>query len=290
MSARLETGVPGSTGAAAPPLEGARRGGSPARRLATLAGRGAAALWLCAGLVAAWWFGSAGSHSPYFPPLSKILTDLDKLWIFHDASTQLVPSMERFIVGYVVAAVAGIALGALFWRVRTVHEAVSPLVYFLYVLPAPALVPAAILFFGIGDAMKMAIIAFAAVWPVLLNTIDGTRGVDAVKLDSARTMGMSPRRTLWEVVLPGAMPQIAAGLRAGLQVAILLMVVSEMVASTSGIGFFILNAQQSFAITDMWTGIIVLGVVGSVLNLMFVALERWVLRWHYGERALQANR
>ncbi len=89
-------------------------------------------------------------------------------------------------------------------------------------------------------------------------------------------------------MLPGAGPQIAAGLRNSLQVAILLMVVSEMVASTVGIGYFILNAQQDFESVDMWTGIIVLGILGSLLNFLFVVVERRVLRWYYGERAVQA--
>jgi sulfonate transport system permease protein len=110
---------------------------------------------------------------------------------------------------------------------------------------------------------------------------------DPVKLDTARSLGLSKSQTLRWVVLPGAGPQIAAGLRNSLQVAILLMVVSEMVASTAGIGYFILNAQQSFESVDMWTGMIVLGIVGSALNLIFVAVERGVLRWYYGERALQ---
>ncbi len=252
-----------------------------------LLGRGLNGVWLFALLVALWWVLSAHSRSPYFPPLHTILNELAKVWFFRAARVDLVPSMIHLAIGYVAAGAIGIALGALFWRVRVARESLSPLVYFLYVLPAPVLLPAFILLFGIGAFMKVAIIGFSALWPTLLNAIDGMRGVDPVKLDTARTLGLSPRRTLWSVVLPGAAPQIAAGLRNSLQVAILLMVVSEMVASTAGIGYFILNAQQTFESVDMWTGIIVLGVVGSILNLMFVLIERVALRWYYGERALQ---
>lgn len=267
-----------------PPSSGGRRAGRHALRLAGRALNGA---WLFVLLVALWWLLSEHSTSPYFPPLHTILHELTKVWFFDAARTDLVPSMEHLAIGYVVASLLGIAGGALFWRVRVAREALSPLIYFLYVLPAPVLLPAFILLFGIGTFMKVAIIAFAALWPTLLNSIDGMRSVDPLKLDTARTLSLSSNRTLWSIVLPSAAPQIAAGLRNSLQVAILLMVVSEMVASTAGIGYFILNAQQSFESVDMWTGIIVLGILGSVLNLIFVALERGVLRWYYAERTLQ---
>jgi len=261
-----------------------RRG---ARSLGVAFARLLAGGWLFAALVAAWWLVTQGSTSPYFPPLSQIISELWKVWVFHGIRTDLVPSVEHLAIGYVLAGVLGIALGSLFWHVRVAKQSLSPIVYFLYVLPAPVLLPAFIVLLGIGPAMKIAIIAFASLWPVLFNTVDGMESVDAVKLDTARSLGLTRPQTLRTVTLPGAAPQIAAGLRNSLQVAILLMVVSEMVASTSGIGYFILNAQQSFESVDMWTGIIVLGILGTLLNVIFVAVERWVLRWYYGERALQ---
>ena len=278
----VEAGAPES-------LPAGRRAGRrrAARGVLGVAGRLLNGAWLAALLIALWWVITDNSSSPYFPPLRTILSELKKIWFFQAARTDLVPSMEHMAIGFAVAGVLGIAGGALFWRFTMARESLSPVVYFLYVLPAPVLLPAFILLFGIGSFMKVAIIAFAALWPTLLNAIDGMRGVDPLKLDTAKTLGLSSGRTLRSVVLPAAAPQIAAGLRNSLQVAILLMVVSEMVASTAGIGYFILNAQQSFESVDMWTGIIVLGVVGSILNLIFVLIERVVLRWYYGERALQ---
>jgi ABC-type nitrate/sulfonate/bicarbonate transport system permease component len=252
--------------------------------------RAIAGLWLFAAGVAAWWLWSAHSGSLFFPPLQTILRRLYDLWITGSAKNQLVPSLEHFAFGYLIAAVAGIGIGALLWSMRWVRDATSPFIYFLYVLPTPVLIPAIMTIFGIGFTMKVVIIAFAAVWPTLLNTVDGMKSVDPVKLDSARVLGLSGPRTARSVVLPAAMPQIMAGLRSSLQVSIILMVVSEMVASTGGIGYFILNAQQSFSIVDMWTGIIVLAVIGSALNLIFVLIENRVLHWHYGARATEAKR
>src|SRR5690606_22102048 len=125
-----------------------------------------------------------------------------------------------------------------------------------------------------------------AAWRALRNSVGVLRGVDEVKFDTAGAMGFGALRTLWQVVLPGASPQIAAGLRASLQVSIILMVVSEMVAAEEGIGYFILEAQTVFAITTMWTGILVLAVVGTALNYAFVGIERRALAWHYGSRRI----
>jgi sulfonate transport system permease protein len=265
-----------------PPL---RRGAHPALGML---GRLLGGLWLFVVLVALWWVLTEHSTSPYFPPLSDIVSELWKVWVFHGIRVDLLPSVEHLAVGYILAGIIGVALGALFWRVRVAKEALSPIVYFLYVLPAPVLIPAFIVLLGIGSSMKIAIIAFASMWPVLFNTVDGMESVDSVKLDTARSLGLSRGETLRSVVLPGAGLQIAAGLRNSLQVAILLMVVSEMVASTVGIGYFILNAQQDFESVDMWTGIIVLGILGSLLNFVFVVAERRALRWYYGERAVQS--
>lgn len=259
---------------------------SPLRRAAI----GLVSLWLLAGLVALWWVLSNHSSSTYFPPLRVILDRFRQLWLFSGESTGLDPSLLHFAIGYAIASVGAVAVATVLYAVPLLREATSPVVYFLYVLPAPVLIPAALALFGIGATMSTAIIAFACFWPILLNAIDGLRATDALKLDTARTLGLSYRQALWSVVLPGASPQIVAGLRAGLQVGIVLMVVSEEVGATDGIGNFIIQAQSNFAFTDMWTGILVLAIVGTALNVLFVGAERLALRWYYGARAVAGAR
>ena len=185
-------------------------------------------LWLPAALIAFWWVGSASSTSNFFPPLSTILVQLRELWFFDHARSDLLPSLRNLALGYLLAAVVGIAAGALLWRVRAVAVAVHPIIYFLYVLPAPALLPAVILVFGIGVEMKVWIIFFTCVWPILLNSLDGMRGTDKVKLDVAAALRLGRCGPLRRVVLPAASPQIFAGLRTALAFGIILMVVSEM--------------------------------------------------------------
>ena len=156
---------------------------------------------------------------------------------------------------------------------------------FLRSIPPPALIPFAIVVIGVGDDMKVFIIAFVCLWPVLLNTIDGINGIDPTLKDTARVFGISGRDKLLRMTLPAASPQIFAGMRLSLSLALILMVISEMVASTNGIGFFVLQSQRSFAIPEMWSGILLLGILGYVFNLVFMIIERRVLAWHRGARA-----
>jgi ABC-type nitrate/sulfonate/bicarbonate transport system permease component len=140
--------------------------------------------------------------------------------------------------------------------------------------------------FGIGDGSKVALIALGAVWPVLLNTADGVRGVDPQVIDTARTLGLGRRMQLSHVVLPAASPKVVAGLRIALSVALLLMVVSEMQGGSDGLGFQIRAAQRSFDTAETYAGVIVIGLVGVAVNLVFVVVERRLMRWHRGARDL----
>jgi sulfonate transport system permease protein len=264
-------------------LPRSRRGPSrPAQRvLRVLTG-----LWLPVLLIVLWWILSARSTSPFFPPLPDILVETWNQWVVFGAWQNAVSSLRNLLLGYVLGCAIGIVGGSLLWRLRLLRTAANPLIYFLYVLPAPALLPAMIAIFGIGDLRQIALISFGAIWPTLLNTLDGMRGIDTVKFDTARALRLSSWRSYFTLVLPGAGPQIAAGLRASLTVGIILMVISEMVAARSGIGYFILQSQAEFAIKKMWTGIIVLALIGTLLNYLFVFVEQLVLRWYYRSRAL----
>ena len=197
----------------------------------------------------------------------------------------MVPSLLRMGAGYAIAAVLGIALGLLLGMSRSARRAAAPIVEFLRSIPPPALLPFAILVIGVGNSMKVFIIAFVCVWPILLNTIDGVTGVDPTLRDTTRVYGIDTRDRLWRVMLPAASPQIFAGMRTSLSLALIMMVISEMVASTNGIGYFVLQSQRTFAIPEMWSGILLLGILGYVLNGIFVLVERRLLRWHRGARA-----
>ena len=228
---------------------------------------------------------TASSDSYYFPPLVDVLTTFKDTWLFAKFGSDMVPSLVRMGAGFAIAVVAGVSLGMLLGRSRRARRASAPIVEFLRAIPPPALLPFAILVIGVGASMKIFIIAFVCVWPILLNTIDGAAGIDPTLEDTTRVYGIEKRDNLMRVVLPAAAPQIFAGLRTAVSLALILMVISEMVASTNGIGYFVLQSQRTFAIPEMWSGILLLGILGYTLNGTFVMIERRVLRWHRGSRA-----
>ncbi|MFF9040638.1 ABC transporter permease [Streptomyces sp. NPDC014892] len=236
-------------------------------------------------LVAVWWLASDDSTDVYWPPLRTILDTFPDVWTAERLRADVLPSLLRLTAGYALAAVVGVALGTVIGSYRRVRAVCEPVLEFLRAVPPPVLVPVIMLFAGIGDTMKIAVIASGCVWPVLLNTVEGVRAVDSVMAETARSYGITGAARLRHVVLRSASPQIFAGLRQALSVGIILMVISEMTASSNGLGHTIVQFQRGFAIPDMWTGILVLGLLGFMLSVVFRLVERRVLGWYHGLRA-----
>jgi sulfonate transport system permease protein len=243
-------------------------------------------LWLPVVLVTVWWFASSLSTSVYFPPLSSILTSFVHDWLNPDGlAKNLLPSLQLLALGYSLALVSGIVVGTLLGLVTSLERATRPLLEVLRAIPGVALLPIFIVMFGIDVPMKVLLIAFGSFWPVLLNTIDGVRGIEPLLLDVSRVFRFGRARRLVSIVLPGASPQIFAGARTALAISLIIMVVSETVGGNGGIGYFLLAAQRNFAISSMWGAILALGILGYLLNIVFRIVERTVLRWHRLQQA-----
>jgi ABC-type nitrate/sulfonate/bicarbonate transport system permease component len=236
-------------------------------------------------LLGLWAVLSANSQSFYFPPLSDILDSFAETWLFERVGSDVVPSLLRLGAGYALATAIAIPVGMLLGLSRIARRTTAPVVEFLRAIPPPALIPFGIVAFGVGDDMKVMIIAVVCLFPIMLNVIDGVRGVDGGLIETSRAYRISRRDRLLQIIIPAASPQIFAGMRTALSLAVIMMVISEMVASTNGIGYFVLEAQRTFAIPAMWSGIVLLGLLGYLLNVAFVVVERRVLRWHRGARA-----
>ena len=236
-------------------------------------------------VIALIWVWSAGSGVYYFPPLKDVLTTFKDTWVFDRFGSDVVPSLVRLGIGYVIAVAVGVGGGIALGLSPVLRRATDPIVEFLRAVPAPALLPFALLVLGVGNDSKIFVIAFVCLWPVLLNAVDGVAGVDPTLVDTGRVYRIPGRDRLRHVVLPAAAPQIFAGMRTSLSLALILMVISEMVASSNGIGYFVLQSQRSFAIPEMWSGIILLGLLGYAFNAVFLLIERRVLAWHRGARA-----
>lgn len=240
-------------------------------------------------LLAAWWLASADSTNIFWPPLEKILRAFPDTWTWERIRTDVLPSLARLVTGYLLALVLGVAAGVAIGLSRTVRAFCEPTLEFFRAIPPPVLIPIIALFVGYtGSASKIATIVLGCVWPILLNTVEGVRGLDEVLLDTARCYRLRRRTRLLQVVLRGASPQIAAGARQALSIGVILMVISELFGANRGIGASIVQFQRSFAIPEMWTGIILLGLIGVLLSVVFRIVEHYALAWYRGLR--QADR
>jgi ABC-type nitrate/sulfonate/bicarbonate transport system permease component len=236
-------------------------------------------------LLGLWQLIATLKQTVYVPPVSTIFLTFLKEWFSPTFGQQAVPSLYRMAVGYFFACLIGIGIGIIIGYFKKIYQLLDPVLQFWRAIPATAIIPVGILLIGIGDQMKMVVICFGAMWPILINSADGARLVPTERLDTARIFGLTPFETVWRVIVPSAAPMIAAGMRTGLSIAFIMIVVSEMIGSTDGLGYYILQAQRTFAIPEMYGGILLLAILGYLLNLMFVSVERKVLGWHYGQTA-----
>lgn len=241
-------------------------------------------------LVVVWWFASAGSTDFYFPPLSKIVTTFPDTWFGPRMVDDVLPSLLRLAIGYFAALVIGIGIGVPIGASPRLRAVVEPILEFLRAIPPPVLVPVLILFAGIGNTMKILVIISGCLWPILLNAVEGVRAVDEVLTDTCRSYRIRGGLRVWHLMIRSASPQIVAGARQALSIGIILMVISEMFAASSGIGFTVIQFKDGFRIPQMWTGVILLGLLGVLIALLFRLAERRVLSWYHGIRAVQKER
>jgi ABC-type nitrate/sulfonate/bicarbonate transport system permease component len=216
------------------------------------------------------------------PAPSRILAIFWDLAVSGQIPMQILLSMKRAMAGYLLAAAIFIPLGLVMGLFEPIHRLLEVVIEMVRPVPPPVIIPAAMLVFGIEDEMKIFVIFFSCAWPILLNTIDGVRNMEGVLLNTARTFGLSRAKTIWQIVLPAASPQIMTGMRVSLPIMLILVVISEMVGSTDGIGYFILDSQRRFKVAQMYAGMLSLAILGYALNQLFDLLYRRLLSWHWG--------
>ena len=222
--------------------------------------------------------------TPTLPALTSVLLAFWQLLTDGTFASVFLPSLERLFIGYFIACVVAVVLGVAMGFNRWIYRLFEPLVEILRPIPSPAYVPMAILFLGIGNQMKIFMVAFASFFPVLLNTISGVVNVERVLIDTGRTFGLSRAQMITKVVLPSASVYIMTGMRISLAVALIVTVLAEMVTGNDGIGFFILSSQRSFHIAEMYAAVIALAIVGYALNHLFLLIEGRLLAWNVGLR------
>jgi ABC-type nitrate/sulfonate/bicarbonate transport system permease component len=247
------------------------------------------ALGLPVVLLAVWWFASADSQSFYQPPLSTIIRVFPHTWTPARIRGDVAPSVIRLLGGYGLALLLGVALGVAIGGNRWLRSLTEPVLEFLRAIPPPVLVPVLILVFGLGDKTKVLVITAGGIWPILLNTVEGVRSVDEVLADTCRSYGIRGWLRLRTFVLRAASPQIVVGARQALSIAIIMMVIGELLGTTNGLGYTVIEFQRGFQIPEMWSGVFVLGLLGVALAALFGLVERRVLRWYHEVRAAERS-
>lgn len=188
-------------------------------------------------------------------------------------------TLATLAAGYGGGCVLGVALGMAMGSSHRMFCLLEPVLEALRPLPKPALVPIFFLVMGPGAAMKITMVGLAVLFPVLINTMQGVRGVDPVLLGTARTLGLSRGDTLRKLMLPAALPMILAGMRVSLGLGLVVGILAEMLEADSGVGFQILDLQRAFQVREMYSWIGLLAVVGLALNAALEHLERRLVPW-----------
>ncbi len=207
---------------------------------------------------------------------------LAKLWEWISTGVLWEPlgkTVWRMFAGWLAACLAGIALGAAIASSPLARKLFQPSAEFLRPLPASAILPPAILILGLSDAMIVFVVAFGSVWPVLLGAIHGFRSLEPRLAEVARMLRLTPWQRAWKFQLPGALPDIFAGMRVSISIALIVTVASEMLSSQAGVGYLMLVAARAFRSADIFAGIIVLGALGYLTNAALQKLEDRLLRW-----------
>jgi ABC-type nitrate/sulfonate/bicarbonate transport system permease component len=229
------------------------------------------------------WEASARSGlivSENWPPVSVTLVTLVQGILSGELIEVIGPTLYRFALGYVIGTSAGAIAGFAFAIVPVLRRMFESIIELLRPIPAPALIPPLVLFLGVDDLMKVTIIAVTAFFPVAINTMQGAAGVEPTYLAVARTFRTPAARILLRIVVPSTLPYVLAGMRISLALALVVTVVSEMIAGSSGVGYYLVLMQYAVRSAEMYAAIFVIAALGLVLNAGFVSVERRLIFWY----------
>ncbi|MET8650864.1 ABC transporter permease [Nocardia aurea] len=268
-----------------PAAETVERGPSVARRIGALIARTA---WRIAKpLVAIGAFLLLWQFAPqvglvdqvFLPPFTTVAQAFIDLVQSGEMWTHVSASLNRSLSGFALALVIAVPLGIAIAWYKPVADLLNPILELFRNTAALALLPVFVLILGIGETSKVALVVYASVFPILLNTITGVRTVDPLLIKSAVSLGLTPIRLFQKVILPAAIPSIFTGLRMAAASSILVLLAAEMVGARAGLGYLITAAQQNFQIPNMYAGILAISLLGLSFNGLLVTLERRFSRW-----------
>ena len=220
-----------------------------------------------------------GLNSSLFPPPSKVVLSLKELVISGIIFTDLKASLWRLILGLILGCFSGVTIGMLTGRIDFIKKIFSPIIQLIRPLPPVAIIPLIIVWFGIGDGAKIFSIAFAVFFPVWINSHLGAQRISNVFLWSAQLLTKSNLKIFQKVIFPASLPFIVAGIRIGISIAFIMIFVSELTGSSSGLGYRISISHLSYHIDEMMAALFVLGLLGALSDFLFSQLINYFFPW-----------
>ncbi|MGF6778582.1 NitT/TauT family transport system permease protein [Paraburkholderia sp. GAS334] len=215
----------------------------------------------------------------FLPPFSTVARALVEMLVSGELTSHLLASTGRALGGFVIAIAIGVPLGLFIGWYRALADILNPLLEIFRNTAPLAILPVFVLILGMGETSKISMVVYSCIWPVVLNTVSGVRNVDPLLIRSARSMGLSPLRLFYKVVLPASVPTVFTGIRVAGAYSILVLIAAEMVGAKAGLGYLVNYSQFTFEIPKMYAGIITLSVLGLAFNQVVVIAERRLTAW-----------
>ncbi len=236
------------------------------------------------GTVFAIWFAITGLgvvNTFLMPTPQRVVTAAIELIRSGELGKDTLASLLRVLAGFAIALIAAVPVGIAMGLSFRIRNLLDPLVELIRPIPPIAVIPLALLWFGIGEESKVFLIAYGAFFPILLNTFTGMMAIDQNHMRAILTLGATRRQAIRHVVLPSAFPNIVVGARLGIAMGFIVLVAAELLAADSGLGFLIQDARQRFATDIVFVGIIVIGILGLALNQIMLVVERLAVPWRF---------
>lgn len=228
-----------------------------------------------------WWLVTvSGMANPaLLPPPPTVVKAIVEMTLDGSIFMHIGVSVARALGGFAIGAAIGVPLGILVGRSSWAFAIADPWMEMLRPVPPIAFLPLVVLWFGIGETSKVVVVAYGALFPILINTIHGVRSIDNSLIRAAKALGASNQQIFYLVVLPAAVPSVVTGLRLGAGMAIFVLVAAELLGSSAGVGWLIMDSREHFFTDRIMVGIVTLGIIGYLINNGLLAAERWLVQW-----------
>jgi NitT/TauT family transport system permease protein len=215
----------------------------------------------------------------FFPAPSSVIAVMIDMLRSGELVTNTLVSLRRLALGTLIgggpALIIGIAMGLNRW----IRAALDPIVAATYPIPKSAILPLALLIFGLGEGSKIFMVAIGVFFPVVINATTGVLEINRIYLDVGRNYKASRWNTFWTIALPGALPVIMTGFKLGIGIGLILIAIAEMIGAKSGLGYMIWTAWETFSVEQMYVGLFMIAIIGFVLTVLLNEIERFVIPW-----------